>query len=143
MELMSDFWDRFKGVVRSEWNSVFSDDGADAFSDDEALREAQDAAEYGVHGPSTGGSGAPASLDRPSVQSAFRLLDLLPSAGLEEVRAAYFELARHYQPLVSSGNAERASNARTVIFALTEAYEVLCEHLVPLTAANESTADPA
>jgi hypothetical protein len=132
---MSDFWDRFKNVVRSEWNSVFSDeaDGGDPI-DPESMREAHRAAQGQAPGPS-------ASLGRPSVDSAFRLLDLHPRAPMEEVRQAYFGLARHYYPLVTSADAGRASNARSVIFALTEAYEVLCEHLVPLS--DEGKTDAA
>jgi hypothetical protein len=141
---MADFWDRFKNVVRSEWNSVFSDeDGQGVSVDSEAFREAHRAAIGGVDGHGMDNMDGDPALARPSVASAFRLLDLHPTASLDEVRHSYFELARHYYPLVTGADAQRASNARSVIFSLTEAYEVLCEHLVPLHDGDAAEGAPA
>jgi DnaJ-domain-containing protein 1 len=71
----------------------------------------------------------PAPQPRPSTDAAWRMLELEPGASLDDVRAAYRRLAQHYHP--RTREVTSAPAARVVIARLTDALEVLEEHLLP------------
>ena len=121
--------DRFGQVVKSEWNVRFRrEDGDDA----DAAAEVDAALANTAHAK---GSAFP----RPShvsaitdVDSALRVLELSGHPSLDEVRARYRELARRYHPKTVSDRADDVSAAHIVLESLTEALEILEEHLLPL-----------
>lgn len=112
---MSGLFERIGKVVQAEWTSRVG--GKD---DGEAPPPRADA----VPARTTAAS------RRPDVDSAWRMLELEPGASLDEVREAYHRLGRRYHPRTL--DPAHAAAARTVVDALTEAYEVLEEHLLPL-----------
>ena len=123
--------DRFGQVVKSEWNSRFRKDG----DDDESASAAE--AELA----STSGAGATtaprpaASMRAPvvtDVDGAMRILELQGHPGLDEVRARYRELSRRYHPKTCSDRPDDVAAAHVVLESLTEALELLEEHLLPL-----------
>jgi hypothetical protein len=71
----------------------------------------------------------PAATD---VQGALRVLELSGTPSLAEVRARYALLVRRYHPRTLDDSADDAHAARVVVDALTEALELLEEHLLPL-----------
>lgn len=56
----------------------------------------------------------------------YRLLELSPNAGIEEIKASYRRLARRYHPDVNPNNREEA---HTQFIRVTEAYRYLLERL--------------
>lgn len=116
--------DRFGQVVKSEWNSMFrkdSDDVADA-----AAAEVE--ATLAAPTPRTPAA-RPAVTD---VDGALRVLELTGSPALDEVRARYRELAQRYHPKTVGGRPDEVAAAHVVMESLTEALELLEEHLLPL-----------
>jgi hypothetical protein len=73
------------------------------------------------------------------VDGALRVLELMQEPTLDLVRARAHELARHYHPKTTSTDPEEARAARLVLRAITEAQELLEEHLLPLPPAPPST----
>lgn len=123
--------DRFGQVVKSEWNSRFRKDGDDEAA---AVAEAELAATAGAAGatPSarmTPPSRAPAVTD---VDGAMRILELSGHPDLDEVRTRYRELAHRYHPKTCSDRADDVAAAHVVLESLTDALELLEEHLLPL-----------
>jgi hypothetical protein len=68
------------------------------------------------------------------VQGALRVLELSGTPSLQQVRAQYALLARRYHPRTLDDDHDDAHAARVVVDALTEALELLEEHLLPLPA---------
>ena len=68
------------------------------------------------------------------VKAAYRALDLDPAdhPDLAEVRAAYFKKAQRIHPRTQSERSDQAVAADTLLSALTDALEMLEEHLLPL-----------
>ena len=66
------------------------------------------------------------------VEGALRVLELTGSPALADVRAQYRTLARRYHPKTRSAVADEAHSARVVLDALTDALELLEEHLLPV-----------
>jgi len=56
----------------------------------------------------------------------YRLLELSPNAGIEEIKASYRRLARRYHPDVNPNNREEA---HTQFIRITEAYKYLLEQV--------------
>jgi curved DNA-binding protein CbpA len=56
----------------------------------------------------------------------YRLLELSPNAGVEEIKASYRRLARRYHPDVNPNNREEA---HTQFIRITEAYKSLLERV--------------
>ena len=75
------------------------------------------------------------------VQGALRVLELSGTPSLSEVRAQYARLARRYHPRTLNDGADDAHAARVVVDALTEALEILEEHLLPLPGNGEAAVD--
>ncbi|MBI1945176.1 MAG: J domain-containing protein [Deltaproteobacteria bacterium] len=117
-------FDRVGKVVRAEWNARRPRFGA-ARTDEHGAPERQ--------APLPGGGGAP--LRKPAVvdvDGALRVLELSAGATLDEVRAQHARLARRYHPKTLATNSDEAHAARVVLEALTDALELLEEHLLPL-----------
>jgi hypothetical protein len=74
----------------------------------------------------------PASRAVHDVDGALRVLEMSGVPTLDEVRARYRALARRYQPKTQSARPDEAQAARQVLNALTEALELLEEHLLPV-----------
>ena len=73
------------------------------------------------------------------VDGALRVLELEGEPTLQAVRTRAYDLARHYHPKTTSTDPEEAGAARMVLRAITEAQELLEEHLLPIPAAPPST----
>jgi hypothetical protein len=73
------------------------------------------------------------------LDGALRVLELTGEPTLAVVRQRAHELARHYHPKTTSGDVEEARAARLVVQALTEALEILEEHLLPVAPVPPST----
>lgn len=121
--------DRFGRVVKAEWQHRFGGARQD--------HEAPDAPQDELRAPhAAGGRPAPAPPPRrpavADVDAALRVLELGGTPTLDEVRARYWELARRYHPKTASANADEAHAARVVVETLTDALELLEEHLLPL-----------
>ena len=71
---------------------------------------------------------APAVVD---VEGALRVLELTGTPTLDDVRRQYRALAHRYHPKTRSNVAEEVNAARVVLDALTDALELLEEHLLP------------
>jgi len=56
----------------------------------------------------------------------YRLLELSPNAGIEEIKTSYRRLARRYHPDVNPNNREEA---HTQFIRITEAYKYLLERV--------------
>lgn len=110
--------DRVGKMVRSEWNARRHRFGA-----------GPDHAEPAAPSTSAPTQRKPAVVD---VDGALRVLELPPGATLDEVRAQHGLLARRYYPKTLSTSADEADAARVVLEALTDALELLEEHLLPL-----------
>jgi DnaJ-domain-containing protein 1 len=128
---MSNVFDRVSKVAKAEWNALRKK-RADADLQAEAEREVEEA----VHGAPMTTSSARArpitSKAVPDVEAALRVLELPRTATLDEVRARYRELARRYQPRTQSQRPDDVEAAHTLMLALTDALELLEEHLLPL-----------
>lgn len=79
---------------------------------------------------------APAVVD---VDGALRVLELSGSPSLEDVRRQYRALAHRYHPKTRSAVPEEVNAARVVLDALTDALELLEEHLLPLPVPNTTS----
>lgn len=66
------------------------------------------------------------------VAGAMRVLELSGAPALADVRTQYRALARRYHPLSKSALADEALAARVVLDALSDALELLEEHLLPV-----------
>ena len=134
---MTNVFDRFTKVVQSELNHRLRrrDDGS---------VDAVDAAP----GPaSAAASGLQPGL-QPSlhaglrsvtdVKAAAHVLELPDDATLDMVRARYRELSQRYHPKTLSSRADEAHAAQVVLLSLTEALELLEEHLLPLPPARRA-----
>ena len=73
------------------------------------------------------------------VDGALRVLELTGEPTLDVVRRRAHELARHYHPKTTSADVEEARAAHLVVQALTEALEILEEHLLPVAPVPPST----
>ena len=123
--------DRLGQVMKSEWNSRFRRD------DDKSTKDTGKGAGQQQKNQPTPPSGAaqraPARGPTVSdVDGALRVLELQGSPGLDEVRARHRELARRYHPKTLSEKSDEAHAAVVVLEALTDALELLEEHLLPL-----------
>ncbi len=130
--------DRLGQVVKSEWNALRRpgdkrDDevGGRPGKEDEAEVEAalKNSSSSSASGPLAKPPRAAAVSD---VDGALRVLELQGSPTLDEVRARYRELARRYHPKTRSDKADEQNAAHIVLEALTDALEVLEDHLLPL-----------
>lgn len=117
-------YERLKGVVKSEWNARVPPGSMGALWEGEEPAEGTDAALRARRGVR-------------DVQSAYRVLEIAPSASLADVRAAYRSMATRYHPRSHSATADQAHAAQSLLIALTEALEVLEEHLLPLPARED------
>jgi hypothetical protein len=118
-------FERWGRVVRAEWDAV--------------SRRAAPTPASSSSTPPRARARVPAASD---VQGALRVLELSGAPSLREVREQYMRLARRYHPRTLDGDAHDphdAHTARVVVDALTEALELLEEHLLPLPA--EGTRD--
>jgi hypothetical protein len=118
---MTKFFDRLGRVVKAEWNARFGD-----LPDDE-LAQQLDVVEQApaLHRPPR----APAVSD---VDGALRVLELSSVPTLDVARAQYRALARRYHPRTRARSPDQVHAAQTVLEALTDAIEVLEEHLLPI-----------
>lgn len=66
------------------------------------------------------------------VEGALRVLEMTGAPAIGEVRAQYRTLSKRYYPKTKSPLADEAHSARVVIEALTDAVELLEEHLLPV-----------
>lgn len=73
------------------------------------------------------------------VDGALRVLELSGEPTLDMVRERAHTLARHYHPKTTSTDVEEARAARLVVQAITEALEILEEHLLPVAPVPPST----
>jgi hypothetical protein len=83
---------------------------------------------------------APAVVD---VDGALRVLELTGSPSLDDVRRQYRALAHRYHPKTRSSVSEEVNAARVVLDALTDALELLEEHLLPTSTPPTNTTTPA
>ena len=109
--------DRIGKVVKAEWNHRFS-------------------RRPGEPGPAPREALSPTANQRRAavvdVDGALRVLELTTTPSLAAVRAQYQKLARRYYPKSKSASADEAHAAVVVLDVLTDALEVLEEHLLPL-----------
>src|SRR5687767_7689813 len=80
-------------------------------------------------------SPAASPVRKPSVvdvDGALRVLELSGTPSLDEVRARYHALSQRYFPKTLSPRTDEAHAARVVLEALTDALELLEEHLLPV-----------
>jgi hypothetical protein len=114
-------FDRVGRVVRAEWSHLRRkkpDEAAPVPDDDQK--------------PVSRGQ-APAPRPRVNdVDGALRVLELSGTPTLDEVRARYHAMSRRYFPKTQSPRADEAHAARVVLEALTDALELLEEHLLPV-----------
>lgn len=75
------------------------------------------------------------------VQGALRVLELSGTPSLREVREQYARLSHRYHPRTLDDDADDAHAARVVVDALTEALELLEEHLLPLAGPDDGVDD--
>jgi hypothetical protein len=119
---MSGVFDRVSKVAKAEWSHLVRSrrdkDDTVASPDDRAPPR-----------PSTSGLRRPSV---PDVDAALRVLELERGATLDVVRARYRDMARRYQPKTQSPQADDRDAAQTLMLALTDALEILEEHLLPL-----------
>lgn len=117
--------DRLGQVVKSEWNARFRRD------DDKPGKADLDAAAHPstAPGPARPPGRGPTVSD---VDGALRVLELGGSPTLQEVRVRHRDLARRYHPKTLSEKPDEAHAAHVVLEALTDALELLEEHLLPL-----------
>jgi DnaJ-domain-containing protein 1 len=121
--------ERLGQVVRSEWSSRFHrDDELGGKPGKEDVEEVEAALKKQSSTPLKPPRAAAVS----DVEGALRVLELQGSPTLDEVRARYRELARRYHPKTRSDKADEQNAAHVVLEALTDALEVLEEHLLPL-----------
>ena len=124
--------DRLGQVVRSEWNARFRDDDVEGHHPD-APRESTGDTTTGTRDRNvTNVRQTPRSAAVSDVEGALRVLELTGTPTLDEVRAAYRTLARRYHPKTCAEKRDDVDAAHTVQAALTDALELLEEHLLPL-----------
>jgi hypothetical protein len=73
------------------------------------------------------------------VEQAKRVLELHGEPTLAEVRARAHALSRHFHPKTCSSRPDEAETARAVLEGLTEALEILEEHLLPTSPVPPTT----
>lgn len=120
--------DRFGRVVKAEFSHLVRRAPS---------REAEQEATHASASPAR--TGAPSQTGERhreraviDVAGALRVLELSGAPALLEVRARYRELARRYHPKTRSPIASEAQAALVVLDALTDALELLEEHLLPV-----------
>jgi hypothetical protein len=120
---------RISKVVKSEWNHRFgeSPDGGPVVEEPGDIVEA-------TEGPRRREAPKSKSLAVPDVDAAMRVLELTGAPTLDVVRAQYRVLARRYHPRTQSEVPDQAHAAHVVMLSLTDALELLEEHLLPLPA---------
>ena len=121
---MPDLFDRLRGVVRAEINHLRR-----GGSDPSPRASTRRADREGKGVDATMPRRAPAVVD---VDGALRVLELVGSPSLAEVRGQYRALAHRYHPKTRSSVADEAHAARVVLDALTDALELLEEHHLPV-----------
>lgn len=133
-------FDRLKDVVRSEITHLRSPEARKEAREakraaKEAEKELKDAASKGAKDSrdkrtvdATMPRRAPAVVD---VEGALRVLELTGSPSLDDVRRQYRALAHRYHPKTRSAVPDEVNAARVVLDALTDALELLEEHLLP------------
>lgn len=113
-------FDRLGGVVKAEWNARFP------------LEKRAHPGGDSAAGARAEGAGPPRRRRAVAdADAAYRILEVPQGASLEQVRAAYFQMAKRYHPRSHSAVPDQAHAAQTLLYALTDALEVLEEHLVP------------
>ncbi|MCP4501920.1 MAG: J domain-containing protein [Deltaproteobacteria bacterium] len=133
---MSSLFDRVGKVVKSEWNSRFSDEDSDAASTGLPEKEVEEAESELRESLASTLPKAKKSVRRQGISDALqalRMLELGDEATLDEVRARYFELATRYHPRTVSGTPDQAYAAQTVLATLTDALEILECHMLPVS----------
>jgi len=131
-------WDRFEGVIKSEWNSRFQDP-FEAFrkgsepSSEEGASDISSNESFGQRAKKTAKMQPSAHRKIKSAAAAFRLLNLHEDATLEEIRGAYQQMAQRYHPETFNPNPDKARAAQTLIETLSEAFEVLEAQKLPLS----------
>lgn len=119
-------FERFGRVVKAELGHLVRGSPADA----------REPASTAVARPSVAASSAERVSRRESavvdVEGALRVLELTGTPAINEVRAQYRTLSKRYYPKTKSPLADEAHSARVVIDALTDAVELLEEHLLPV-----------
>ena len=118
--------DRVGKMVRSEWNARRPRFGGARGGEPDQRSTAADARAATTSPP----------LRKPAVvdaDGALRVLELSAMPTLDLVRAQYTALARRYYPKTLATSSDEAHAARVVLEALTDALELLEEHLLPLT----------
>ncbi len=118
---MTKFFDRLGRVVKAEWNARFGD-----LPDDELAQQFDEVEAAPAH---TKPPRAPAVSD---TDGALRVLELQTVPTLDVARAQYRMLAHRYHPRTRSQSPDQVHAAQTVLDALTDAIEVLEEHLLPI-----------
>jgi hypothetical protein len=137
---MANVFERLGKVAQAEWTALRKKRPADDLgkdADEESLREAEDAAR-GADGSARTTSARTTRVPPTSgravhdVDGALRVLELTGTPTLAEVRERYRALAKRYQPKTQSRSQDEAHAAHQVMDALTDALELLEEHLLPL-----------
>lgn len=132
-------FDRLKDVVRSEISSLRSPEAREAKEAKRAAKEAEKELAQDAKDARDANKGkntvdatmprrAPAVVD---VEGALRVLELTGTPTLDDVRRQYRALAHRYHPKTRSTVTEEVNAARVVLDALTDALELLEEHLLP------------
>ena len=129
-------FDRLKDVVRSEITHLRSPESrAEARESKRAAKEAEKELAKDAK-DARGKSSVDATMPRRApavvdVEGALRVLELTGAPSLDEVRRQYRALAHRYHPKTRSAITEEMNAARVVLDALTDALELLEEHLLP------------
>lgn len=122
--------DRLGQVVKSEWNARFRrEDKQTPLQADASRRHAHPPTSTTTTPTSAAAARAPTVYD---VEGALRVLEITGSTTLDDVRRQHRALSRHYHPKTLSDKTDEAHAARVVLDALTDALELLEEHLLPL-----------
>jgi hypothetical protein len=129
-------FDRLKDVVRSEITHLRNPESrqeareakrAAKEAEKEFAKDAKDARNKSTV-EATMPRRAPAVVD---VEGALRVLELSGSPSIDDVRRQYRALAHRYHPKTRSSVPDEVNAARVVLDALTDALELLEEHLLP------------
>lgn len=122
-------FDRITKVVKSEWNHRFGEDMDDGSVDRVLDVDRVDASDGATQGPLPTRA---RSTSVPDVDGAMRVLELTGVPTLDVVRARYRELACRYHPRTTSEQPDHVHAAHVVLLSLTDALELLEEHLLPM-----------
>lgn len=129
-------FDRLKDVVRSEITSLRNRASTPPTDAERSQRKGKAKDKDNLAVDATMPRRAPAVVD---VEGALRVLELSGAPCLEDVRRQYRALAHRYHPKTRSAVPEEVNAARVVLDALTDALELLEEHLLPLPLPNTTS----